>query len=305
MLCLAFFIYWIFNPSWASRLWYNIRTFPQRVTSWISDKSFLDYDSYKLDLKDVWDEIEESVTKHLDDEEDENVVDDELTDDGEILDVKEDDSVDENKDKNSNKNNDKDNNGKDKKNSKSKNTIKSFPKSIRFVEMPGVNGISWSKEDVSSFWYWYSKSDILSIVSEYIEDNLDENTNILVTVEYEEDSSNPERIILRTWSKNEKSNRQILLSSDSYTNSENSSYGLNSENIVLSFDEKDDLEQENDEGIVSNDDKKVNDESSVKKTTSSQKATSSKKTTSSKKVDSNKLSPEEQKEAEELFWMLF
>ena len=55
---LAFFIYGIFNPSWASRLWYNVRTFPQRVTSWISDKKeFLDYDSYKLNLSNVWAKI--------------------------------------------------------------------------------------------------------------------------------------------------------------------------------------------------------------------------------------------------------
>jgi predicted PurR-regulated permease PerM len=54
LLVLAFFIYGIFNSSGASRLWYNVRTFPQRVTSWISDKKeFLDYDSYKLNLSDV------------------------------------------------------------------------------------------------------------------------------------------------------------------------------------------------------------------------------------------------------------
>ena len=54
LLCLAFFIYGLFNPSGASRLWYNIRTFPQRITSWISsNKEFLDYDTYKLDISSI------------------------------------------------------------------------------------------------------------------------------------------------------------------------------------------------------------------------------------------------------------
>ena len=53
LLILAFFIYGLFNPSGASRLWYNVRTFPQRVSSWISNNSFMDYDSYRLDISSV------------------------------------------------------------------------------------------------------------------------------------------------------------------------------------------------------------------------------------------------------------
>ena len=31
-------------------MWYNVRTFPDRIMSWVSNKSFLNYDNYKLNL---------------------------------------------------------------------------------------------------------------------------------------------------------------------------------------------------------------------------------------------------------------
>ena len=45
---------------------------------------------------------------------------------------------------------------------------------------------------------WYSKSDLLWVINRYIEKNLDDDVDILVTVEYEDDSNNPKKIILET-----------------------------------------------------------------------------------------------------------
>jgi hypothetical protein len=79
-----------------------------------------------------------------------------------------------------------------------KNVIKSFPNTLRFVNMPVLDKKTDLEDSQSST--SYSKSEILKIVSKYIENNLDDDTDILVTVEYEEDSSNVERIVLQTQS---------------------------------------------------------------------------------------------------------
>ena len=42
---------------------------------------------------------------------------------------------------------------------------------------------------------WYSKTDLLKIVSNYVEEKLDENVDILVTIQYEDDE--PQKIILQ------------------------------------------------------------------------------------------------------------
>jgi hypothetical protein len=42
---------------------------------------------------------------------------------------------------------------------------------------------------------WYSKTDLLKIVSNYVEGNLNKNTDILVTIQYEDDE--PQKIILQ------------------------------------------------------------------------------------------------------------
>jgi hypothetical protein len=36
------------------------------------------------------------------------------------------------------------------------------------------------------------------VINKYIEENLDDNTDILVTVEYEDDGDKPQRVILET-----------------------------------------------------------------------------------------------------------
>ena len=195
LLVLAFFIYGIFSPSWAAKLWYNVRTFPNRVTSWISSgKEFLDYDTYKSKVSSIWDEIGDKIWDKIWDTI--SWVTDEI---GEInlrdnvdIDIN---SV-ENKWIEENKNVENiEKLGK----SQSAQTIKSFPTHIKFVEIPGLN---W-ETGIESGWVltWYSKSDLLWVINKYIENNLDDNTDILVTVEYEDDFSDPQKIILQTQQK--------------------------------------------------------------------------------------------------------
>lgn len=163
---LAFFIYGIFNPSWASRLWYNVRTFPQRVISWVSDKKeFLDYDSYKLNLSDVWAKIKwDDDTSSVRDS-----------------DIKE-DNTQKSEEKKEDKVGDK--------------TIQSFSwLNPQFVEVQQPAKKPNSKDNGN---IWYSKSDLVGIIGDYVEKNLDDDTDILVTVEYTKDVSNPDKIILET-----------------------------------------------------------------------------------------------------------
>ncbi len=147
----------------------------------------MDYDTYKSKVSSIWDEIWDKIWDTI------SWVTDEI---GEIdlsdnvdIDV---DSV-ENKWIEENKN--VENIEKDDK-SQSAQTIKSFPTHIKFVEIPGSN----LKTGIGSGWVltWYSKSDLLWVINKYIENNLDDNTDILVTVEYEDEFSDPQKIILQT-----------------------------------------------------------------------------------------------------------
>ena len=242
----------------------------------MSDQSFLDYDNYKKNIKNVWDKIDDAVDKDEDDFDDADLVEEDLnyensSDDSDV-------SVGKDKD---NKVEDKDDKVKDKK------TIKSFPDSLRFVQMPLLGEDKDYKEGKSST--SYSKSEILKIVSNYIEDNLDEDTDILVTVEYEDVSSNVEKIILQTQSSVGWGKKSYILTSDDYDKYiDEDSDDKDLWNIVNKGDEE--AENKN-TATVSN--------REVNKSSSSQKATSTQKTTSSK------LTSKEQKEAEEIFSILF
>ena len=186
---MAFFIYGIFNPSGASRLWYNVRTFPQRVTSWISDKKeFLDYDSYKLNLSDVWAKIKWN----------------EETTSVRNSDVKEEENVQKSDDK-------KENNTEEKVDEK---TIQSFSGlAPQFVEVQHPANKPTSKDTV-----WYSKTDLVWIIGKYVENNLNDDTDILVTVEYTKDVSNPDKIILETQEKSDDNCRTVSKSHVSLKN---------------------------------------------------------------------------------------
>ena len=211
LLALAFLIYGIFNPSWAARLWYNVRTFPQRVTSRISSGSeFLDYNTYKSKISSIWDEIwdkiwdkiglgEGEIDLDLDDEIDIEIDENKVDNEENI--------VDENIEKESNSKLD------------DKQTIKAFPKSVRLIEIPKLEwkGTQENKSEIDWVLTWYSKSDLIWVINKYIEKNLDDDTDILVTVEYEEDSADPQKIILQTQQKSS-SNVYKTVSSKSLVN---------------------------------------------------------------------------------------
>lgn len=180
LLCLAFFIYWLFSPSWASRLWYNVRTFPRRVTSWVSDQNFLDYDSYKLN---IW--SSSSKEEKADD------VDDADADDTyeKTPDIESDVDVQDSNAEIKQEREDREESNKWEKFESLRN-IKITEKLSKFLEPKNYN------EDIEeSPLTWYTKTDLLKIVSSYVEKNLDKNTDILVTIQYEDDE--PQKIILQ------------------------------------------------------------------------------------------------------------
>lgn len=186
LLCLAFFIYWLFSPSWASRLWYNVRTFPRRVTSWVSDQNFLDYDSYKLN---IW------ASSHEKEQED-NKKDKTDTDNADISNINEqlpDVEIDTDVQESDiwiKQESEKDEESVKWEKFESLRNIKITEKLSKFLEPKNYN------EDIEeSPLTWYTKTDLLKIVSNYVEGNLDKNTDILVTIQYEDDE--PQKIILQ------------------------------------------------------------------------------------------------------------
>ena len=190
-MALAFFIYWLFSPSWAARLWYNVRTFPQRVTSRFSSQTFLDYDSYKLDVpsigEKIWDKIDLSGGDNEDSDWDK--VDTHTNETSEV----------DNNDSERNENSENEKN-------EEEQVIKSFPRTIDFIKLPSLNITDTPKNDSpknGSQISWYSKSDLIWVINKYLENNLDNETDILVTVEYEDDFADPQKIILQTQAKSE------------------------------------------------------------------------------------------------------
>lgn len=273
---LAFFIYGIFNPSWASRLWYNVRTFPQRVTSWISDKKeFLDYDSYKLNLSNVWAKIEW--------EEDISSVrnsDIEVEDDTQKAEEK----------------------GEEKSEEK---TIQSFSGlNPQFVEVQQPTKKPVSKDTIDN---GYSKTDLIWIVGKYIEDNLDDNTDILVTVQYRKDASDPDKIILETQPKEADNCHSVSKSRVSLKNIFGWLRKSKSETVkVVSWSEEKvevkEVKYEDEADRVVNDNPiviewKVEEEKAPVLNNTSSTSTTTKK--------SNGLTQSEIREAEQIFWILF
>lgn len=265
LLVLAFFIYGIFNPSWAARLWYNVRTFPQRVTSRISSGSeFLDYNTYKSKISSIWDEIWDKIWEKIWDKVD--------LGDGEVdldLDDKIGIEIDENKVENE-KNIVDENVEKDSDSQlDDQQTIKMFPKSVKFVEIPEIKEKTNQEKKSENIWMftWYSKSDLLWIINKYIEKNLDDDTDILVTLEYEDDSKDPQKIILQTQHKTVTEKHSVAVSWN-----------------------------------LLNEDRKDSHRNAGEK---SQNAEVKNDVQSTKKVSSNKLTQKEQRETEELFSILF
>ena len=153
-------------------------------------------------------------------------------------------------------------------------TIKSFPKSVKFVKFPKL------KEETNPevIWQltWYSKSDLLWVINKYIEENLDDYTDILVTVEYEDNNDVPQRIILETQSK--------------------SVWDWHSVYFVWSVDEL--LEKSDWEKVD-------NSVTSASAAVNSSNNYAQNNVQSAKKTTSNKLTQKDQQEAEEIFSILF
>lgn len=221
-----------------------------------SSSQFLDYDTYKSNISSIWDEIWEKID--LDDEDENNLeLNDVDLDESEIeVDKDEEDTV-----------NVKENEGDITSQNEDRRAIKAFPRSIKFVEFSqlaekNVSKVDWNLE-------WYSKSDLLLVISKYIEENLDDDTDILVTVEYEDDWDKPQRVILETRPKTSWNRQSIYFSSKILGNWENEEVNESSVDVVVEKSK----EQKNTQYV--------------------QRSTSS------------KLTQKEQKEAEEIFSILF
>ena len=179
------------------------------MASWMSpDLEFLDYDNYKIDISSIWDKIwdkiglgDGEIDLSLGDENDFGI--------GEKSDEEPETYVEENTEKDEDSQ------------SIGKQTIKSFPKSMKFFELPKL-GESNKQESVipedkiEDIWElkWYSKADLIWVINKYIEKNLDDDTDILVTVEYEDDSADPQKIILQTQQRTDWDNHSMAVSWD-------------------------------------------------------------------------------------------
>ena len=239
-----------------------------------SGKEFLDYDTYKSKILSVWDSVSDTIDNIWDnidsvwDEVDLDIDEDEVD---ENYDEKEYDSG--NKEKESTKNT-------------GKNIIKAFPKYVNFIEIPELKqGTQQELEfENNETLPWYSRTDLLWIINKYLEKNLDDDTNILVTVEYDEDSADPQKIILQTQSKQKHS---VWDSGNLMDEVFSESDKKIPEKIEIIPAESDNLE--------------VEDRQSFQK----EKQVDKHAQTTTKKTISTKLTEKEQKEAEEIFWILF
>ena len=240
-----------------------------------STKEYLDYNTYKSKISSIWDNIWDSISDGIWDKidlgEDSDIEDLNFDDwlDSDVKSYDYDDEEDIEKVKES-----------DKKDKSDKQTIKSFPKSVRFIEIPKLDNQSKYENSSDNSWplTWYSKSDLIWVINKYIEKNLDDNTDILVTVEYEDNSSDPQKIILQTQKKLAWEKKSDTVSSDL---------------LNKIFDEVHSEGTESDE--VSLDEDVVEDSNNQVKNT----------VQPVKKATSTKLTQKEQEEAEEVFWILF
>ena len=222
---------------------------------------FMDYDAYKLDISSVW--IKDTTWARFD---------------STVLDIED----------NTKKSEDEKEGVGEK---VEQNTIQSFsglaPQTLDIEQ-------TTKKSDSENIWNtWYSKTDLLWIVGKYVENNLDDDTDILVTVEYKDDVSNPEKIILQTQDKSDGSH-SASTSRVSLKNWFGWLRKSKSETItVTSWDS--DIEMKDEEIVVVT--PVLVTEESVKNTTIVN--------TNSEKRTYNGLTQSEVKETEEIFWILF
>ena len=227
---------------------------------------FLDYDSYKSKITSIWDEIWDKLD-----------IGDDIDDIEDIdLDFESDEDFDEDFDEDITVE-DEDNIEVEKiSKKKDERVIKSFPKSIKFVEFSELNIGDEEESEIDWYLTWYSKSDLLWVITKYIEKNLDDDTDIVVSVEYSDDDEDRERVILEP---------RVKLS-------------WNWHSVYFAWDVNDEFFEEyrweDESNKVSIDDAKVeksnNQKNDVKPV---------------QKKSSSKLTQEDQKEAEEIFSILF
>ena len=222
-----------------------------------SSSQFLDYGTYKSNISSIWDEIWDKIDLG---DEDENKL--------ELDDVDLDEKIDVEKDEEDIvETNVKENEGDITSKNEDRRAIKAFPRSIKFVEFSQLMGKNVSKVDWNL--EWYSKSDLLLVISKYIEENLDDDTDILVTVEYEDDWDKPQRVILEPRPKTSWNRQSIYFSSKVLGNWKSEEVNEASVDVVAEKSKE----------------QKVN--------------------KSVQRGSSNKLTQKDQKEAEEIFSILF
>ena len=150
----------------------------------------MDYDSYKSKISAIWDEIWDKINLEVDIP-DIEIADDENVDEDNI---ETDEKIDENSEEKSEETTE----------IKHWQTIKSFPNSTKLIDLSQikedveVENKTEEKSENYEAMTWYSKSDLIWIINTYLEKNLDDDTDILVTVEYQDDNANPDKIILQT-----------------------------------------------------------------------------------------------------------
>lgn len=263
LLVLAFFIYGIFSPSWASRLWYNVRTFPQRITSWVSNQTFLDYDSYKRDISSVWakidDAIDSNVVTHIVEDKDK------WSDKGVKNEVKEESKKDKKKD------------------NKVDNVQPVIEKSTKKTN---------SKNE------WYSSDEVLAVINKYVKENLDDDTDILVRIDYD-DNDSPERIMLQTQKKGSDVH-YVSIPRLSIKNVSNWLQHSKSSIVTVISWNNEKSEEKTVVKAVENVADNVTEKAVVKEVTQAQT------TSKSEEIKSyNGLTQSEMREAEQIFWILF
>ena len=146
------------------------------------------------------------------------------------------------------------------------------------------------KKESTNIIPWYSKDDLLGIVTKYVENNLDDDTDILVTIEYEDDVTNPDKIILRTQTKAENDLHFVSIPRLSIKNVFNWLQKAKTQMItVVSWN----IDEVKLEGVKVEESKIVTEKKNVNPSVSSN------------KVTPNWLSQNDVREAEELFWILF
>lgn len=231
-----------------------------------SSKEFLDYDSYKIKspLDDLTDDNDNFVGE---------VFDSDISDEKEKGIEEENNNV---REKDENKENLKieefDENEEWKK-------IRWFPKSIDFISVPEIKQVG---SETLSWLIWYSKSDLLWVINKYLEENLDDDTDVLVTVEYEDENLDPQKIILQTMKKSTWEKKSTIVSWELMDK-------IFSEMQWEDIDNIDKSEEYLDDGVFVD-----NPDNQAKNTIQSTKMTTS-----------TKLTQKEQNEAEEIFWILF